>query len=96
MNGFVFQNTIKVYFGKNQLKHLGEELKTYGKKVLLVYGGGSIKKIGSYDKVLKEIAAAGRCRGSNRLLPRTWKRFTKCAYDTMAENVKIKIGGNIL
>ena len=59
MNDFVFQNTTKVYFGKDQLKHLGAELKQYGKRVLLVYGGGSIKKIGLYEKVLKEMAGAG-------------------------------------
>ncbi len=41
MNDFVFQNTTKVYFGKDQLKSLGEELKQYGQRVLLVYGGGS-------------------------------------------------------
>ena len=46
MNNFVFQNTTKVYFGKNQLGHLGEELSRFGRKVLLAYGGGSIKKIG--------------------------------------------------
>lgn len=61
-NDFVFQNTTKIYFGKNQLENLGQELKAYGRKVLLVYGGGSIKKIGLYDKVLKEIEAAGLTR----------------------------------
>ena len=59
MNDFVFQNTTKVYFGKDQLKFLGAGLRTYGQRVLLVYGGGSIKKIGLYEKVLKEIASAG-------------------------------------
>lgn len=44
MNDFTFQNTTKIYFGKNQLGHLGDELKSFGSKVLLVYGGGSIKK----------------------------------------------------
>ena len=58
MNDFIFQNTTRVYFGRDQLKNLGEELKKYGQRVLLVYGG-SIKKIGLYDKVLKEIASAG-------------------------------------
>ncbi len=38
MNDFVFQNTTKVYFGKDQLKSLGAELKKYGQRVLLVYG----------------------------------------------------------
>ena len=59
MNDFVFQNTTKVYFGKNQLGHLGEELSRFGRKVLLAYGGGSIKKIGLYDKVMAELNKAG-------------------------------------
>lgn len=59
MNDFVFQNTVKVYFGKDQLRNLGPELKKYGTKVLLTYGGGSIKKMGLYDKVVKEIKEAG-------------------------------------
>lgn len=45
MNDFIFYNPCKVYFGKSQLKHLPEELLHYGKMVLLVYGGGSIKKM---------------------------------------------------
>lgn len=52
MNDFVFHNPDKVYFGKNQLKYLPEELLKLGKKVLLVYGGGSIKKNGLYDAVI--------------------------------------------
>lgn len=59
MNNFVFQNPVKVYFGENQLCHLGEELSRYGKRVLLTYGGGSIKKNGLYDAVIKEITDAG-------------------------------------
>ena len=51
MNDFIFHNPDKVYFGKNQLAHLPEELLKFGKKVLLVYGGGSIKKSGLYDAV---------------------------------------------
>ena len=58
MNDFVFQNTTKIYFGKNQLHHLSEEIKHFGSKVLLVYGGGSIKKIGLYDKVMAELKKA--------------------------------------
>lgn len=57
MNDFQFQNTTKVYFGKNQLQHLHEEVLKYGNKVLLVYGGGSIKKIGLYDKVIHELTS---------------------------------------
>ena len=55
MNDFQFQNTTKVYFGKDQLGHLHEEVLKYGKNVLVVYGGGSIKKIGLYDKVMNEL-----------------------------------------
>ena len=52
MNDFIFHNPNKVYFGKNQLEHLSEELLKFGKKVLLVYGGGSIKKNGLYDSIV--------------------------------------------
>lgn len=53
MNDFIFHNPDKVYFGKKQLEHLSEELLDFGKKVLLVYGGGSIKKNGLYDSIVK-------------------------------------------
>ena len=59
MNSFVYDVPTKVYFGENQLGHLGEELSRFGKRVLLTYGGGSIKKIGLYDKVIHEIQKAG-------------------------------------
>lgn len=51
MNNFYFQLPTEVYFGKGQICHLGESIKKYGSKVLLVYGGGSIKKTGLYDTV---------------------------------------------
>lgn len=59
MNNFVYDIPVKVYFGENQLQHLGEELSKFGTRVLLTYGGGSIKKIGLYDKVITEIERAG-------------------------------------
>jgi hypothetical protein len=59
MNDFIFHNPDKVYFGKNQMEHLPEELLKFGKKVLLVYGGGSIKKSGLYDEVTKRIRDNG-------------------------------------
>ncbi len=58
MHDFVFQNTTKIYFGENQLEHLGEELRQYGTRVLLTYGGGSIKKTGLYDRVMEELRKA--------------------------------------
>ena len=59
MRNFVFENKTKVYFGKDQLCHLHEEVARFGKKVLVVYGGGSIKRIGLYDKVMAELQQAG-------------------------------------
>lgn len=59
MNDFIYYNPDKIYFGKNALDSLGAELKKYGKKVLLVYGGGSIKKNGLYNEVVKAIRENG-------------------------------------
>ncbi|MBP3968815.1 iron-containing alcohol dehydrogenase [Bacillus sp. WL1] len=60
MQNFVFRNPTKLIFGKGQLEQLKTEIPQFGKKVLLVYGGGSIKRNGIYDNVisiLKEINA---------------------------------------
>ncbi|PIC56655.1 NADH-dependent alcohol dehydrogenase [Sporosarcina sp. P12(2017)] len=53
MDNFIFNNPTKLIFGQGQLQHLPKELETYGKKVLLVYGGGSIKRNGLYDEIMK-------------------------------------------
>ena len=58
MNGFVYNIPTKVYFGENQLGHLGEDLKKFGKRVLLTFGGGSIKRSGLYDRVIEELHKA--------------------------------------
>lgn len=50
---FVYSNPTKLYFGEDSLKFLNDELPKYGKKVMLIYGGGSIKKIGLYDEIIK-------------------------------------------
>ena len=55
MKDFVYHVPTKIYFGKDSLEHLGENLKRFGDRVLLIYGGGSIKKSGLYDKILAEI-----------------------------------------
>ena len=52
MENFTYQNPTKLIFGKDQLSELKNEISQYGNKVLLVYGGGSIKKNGLYDKVI--------------------------------------------
>lgn len=59
MNDFQFQNITKVYFGKDQLHHLHEEVLRYGDRVLLAYGGSSIKRNGLYDKVIDELKSNG-------------------------------------
>ncbi len=53
MNDFIFHNPDRVYFGRKALDGLAAELAARGKKALLVYGGGSIKKNGLYDEVVK-------------------------------------------
>lgn len=59
MNSFVYDIPVKVYFGESQLCHLGEELGKFGKRVLLTYGGGSIKRTGLYDTVMQELRKGG-------------------------------------
>lgn len=59
MSSFVYDIPTKVYFGPGQLDHLGGELAAYGKRVLLCYGGGSIKKSGLYDRVVEQVRKAG-------------------------------------
>lgn len=56
---FVYENTTKIYFGEGQLGALGVELAQYGSRVLLVYGGGSIKKTGLYSRVVAQVQDAG-------------------------------------
>jgi hypothetical protein len=57
---FIYDIPTKVYFGENQLCHLGEELSQYGKKVLLLtYAEGPVKTSGLYDKAVSEIKASG-------------------------------------
>lgn len=52
MNNFIYDIPTKVYFGEGQIAHLPELIRTCGKRVLLVYGGGSIKKSGLYDTII--------------------------------------------
>ncbi len=60
MNNYTYYNPTKLYFGPNQIEeHLGSVVKSYGSKVLFMYGFGSIKKNGVYDKVMKSLSEAG-------------------------------------
>lgn len=60
LGNFTYCNPTKLYFGKNALEGLNAELPKYGKNVLLVYGGGSIKRNGIYDKVVAALKANGK------------------------------------
>ncbi|MBP2024861.1 iron-containing alcohol dehydrogenase [Peptoniphilus stercorisuis] len=55
MQDFIYQVDTKILFGHDQLRNLSKEIKKYGNRVLICYGGGSIKKSGLYDKVIKEL-----------------------------------------
>ncbi len=57
---FTYHNPTKLYFGENALEGLKTELNRYGKTVQLIYGGGSIKRNGIYDAVLKILHDCGK------------------------------------
>lgn len=59
MINFEFQNTTRIIFGKDTEKKTGGYAKGYGKRVLLHYGGGSIRKTGLYDRVIESLKAEG-------------------------------------
>lgn len=58
MENFIAYNPTKLHFGKGVIKELPEALSEYGKKVLFVYGKGSIKKAGIYDEVMEQLKLA--------------------------------------
>ncbi|HQA52625.1 MAG TPA: iron-containing alcohol dehydrogenase [Spirochaetota bacterium] len=59
MNNFSFQNATKIIFGKGTEENVGEETKLHADKVLLHYGGGSIKQSGLYDRVTASLKKSG-------------------------------------
>lgn len=60
LGNFSYCNPTKLYFGEDSLNYLNTELPKYGKNVVLIYGGGSIKKNGIYDEVVKILNANGK------------------------------------
>lgn len=60
IGNFTYCNPTKLYFGEDSLSALSSELKKYGKNIVLVYGGGSIKRNGIYDEVMDILAAEGK------------------------------------
>lgn len=60
LGDFSYCNPTRLYFGENSLDNLSKELTKYGNKVMLTYGGGSIKKSGLYDKVVAILKESGK------------------------------------
>lgn len=60
LGNFSYVNPTKLYFGEDSLSYLNQELSKYGKNVMLVYGGGSIKKNGIYEQVVEILKAEGK------------------------------------
>ncbi len=59
MENFTFKNATKIIFGKDTENQVGKEAAAYGSRILLHYGGGSIRKYGLYDKVMRSLKDAG-------------------------------------
>ncbi|MFZ5798656.1 MAG: iron-containing alcohol dehydrogenase [Desulfobulbaceae bacterium] len=59
MRNFVWHNPTKILFGSGNIPAIGPESAVFGKRCLLVYGGGSIKKSGIYDTVVSSLRDAG-------------------------------------
>lgn len=59
MQNFVFENPTRILFGKGSIAKIGQEVKRFGSKALLVYGRGSIKKNGIYEQVTTSLSEAG-------------------------------------
>ena len=60
LGNFSYKNATKLYFGDDSLQFLNEELPKYGKNIQLIYGGGSIKKNGLYDEIVKILKDNGK------------------------------------
>ena len=59
MQNFIFDNPTRIIFGKGTIARIGNEVRRFGTKALLVYGQGSIKKHGIYDQVISSLKEAG-------------------------------------
>jgi alcohol dehydrogenase YqhD (iron-dependent ADH family) len=58
MQAFTYDNPVRIHFGEGAISHLPEELRSFGSRVLLTYGGGSIRKNGIYDAVQQALQQA--------------------------------------
>ena len=80
MRDFIFHNPVKIYFGKGQARHIAQEVERVEGAVLVVYGGGSIKRNGAYDDVMAALAgtrpmpAMGQSAGRRTTGQGAWRR----------------------
>ena len=100
LGNFVYSNPTKIYFGEESLKGLYEELPKYGKNVILVYGGGSIKKNGIYDKVMSILEECGKAVTEDSGVmpnPTVQKLYEGCklARDSKADLILAVGGGSV-
>ena len=100
LGNFVYSNPTKIYFGEDSLKGLYEELPKYGKNVILVYGGGSIKKNGIYDKVMSILEECGKAVTEDSGVmpnPTVQKLYEGCklARDSKADLILAVGGGSV-
>ena len=68
MQNFDYMTPTRLIFGKESIVKLPSVMAQFGKRILLTYGGGSIKRIGLYDRV-KELLEGHRCRSLLRRRP---------------------------
>ena len=59
MENFIYSIPTTIYFGKGQIEHVAQAVRPYGKKALIVYGGGSVKKNGIFDRVTEILEHEG-------------------------------------
>lgn len=89
LGNFTYCNPTKLYFGEDALDGLNKELKNYGKRILLVYGGGSIKRIGLYDQVIKIL------KNNNKIVFEDAGVMPNPTLDKLYEGIKIARDNNI-
>lgn len=71
MDNFIYWNPTKLIFGRGEVEKLAEEVKQYGRNVLLVYGGGALSEtvytIKSFQSLKRRARPSMNCPASNRI-----------------------------
>ncbi len=101
MKNFIAYNPVKVHFGRDVIKDLGKTVSLYGKKVLLVYGKGSVRRNGIYDNIIRQLhsidAEISEYSGikSNPVIDDVYKAV-KMAYENKIEVILAVGGGSVI